>query len=71
MGRPRKTPSPLELETKQILGEPAKTTLGLREHVAAILLSGLLSRGTGFIGDYQFLELKKTSYEYADKFLEN
>ena len=73
MGRPRKTPSPLEVEAKEFLEQKLEEerVLTVKDTVAATLLGALLSRSSGLVDDNHLRELKRTAYHYADKFLED
>ena len=69
MARPRKKPLPIEAEVKEFLDSKRgdqKTSLDVREMVAAIMLSGLISNNPN-VRDPQ--ALKKQAFEWADIFL--
>lgn len=69
MARPRKKPLPIEAEVKEFLDSKRgdqKTSLDVREMVAAIMLSGLISNNPNVRNPQ---DLKKQAFDWADIFL--
>lgn len=73
MGRPRKSPIPLEIEAKQFLtqNKAPEKVLTTKDYVAIAMFTGLLSRSSGMIRGEDLRELKRAAYEYAEAFLED
>lgn len=73
MGRPRKSPIPLEAEAREFLiqKKTPERVLTTKDYVAIAVFTGLLSRSSGMIRGEDLRELKRAAYEYAEAFLED
>lgn len=72
MARPRKKPLPIEAEVKEFLESKKgdqKTSLTVREMVAAIMLAGQLAAGGNRQLDAQ--AMKRQAFDWADIFLKD
>lgn len=72
MARPRKKPIPIEAEVREFLESKKgdqKTSLSVREIVAAIMLAGQLAAGGN--RSLNAGTMKRQAFEWADFFLED